>query len=161
MRPIETTDLIDLQIWCRDYHRNTKYPSGLERRFAIGFYQIYQGMEWKNSASADESWAAAACHFLMVGEHLNLGIEQHLPRDIITWSKTSFTDALLHDLSLAQQHIVYATNPSKIKRKSRYNPEILEKTLANVIGMCLGGRIRPNNRSKAIYDATSIMAGVL
>jgi len=153
--------IVDLQVWCSEYDKVNKYPADTMRRFSIGVYQIYQGMEWLGSASSDESYAAAAIHFIIVGERLSLCTEQYLKRGIksLVWKKQPWK-ALLYHISKAQGQIVYSTNTDNIKRKSRYSPEILESHLSECIGLCLG-LIAPDKREEAIKTAISIMTGVL
>ena len=160
MRPIETTDLIDLQLWCRDYHRNTRYPSSVERRFGIGFYQIYQGMAWTGTKSHAESFMAAVCHFLMVSEMLELYVEQHLNRDITKWKGSLDWRQLLYNLSLAQQHVIYYTNEKGIQRKKRYDQKVLLKCMVRIVET-LTSHVDKKERKQGIYTATSIMTGVL
>ena len=164
MKSIKTTDLIDLQIWCREFSYKTKYPADEMRRFAIGFYQIYQGIEWKDTASSCESYAAAAIHFLMVSEMLELDVETYLPRDLGD-SAYGTTDGvfkcLLYKLSKAQSYLVYMTNEKNIvNRKGRYDPSKLCSCLSSCISHCFG-LIRPADRAKAVELATQIMTGVL
>jgi len=164
LNPIKTENLIDLQLWCRDFYRTTKYPSDEMRRFAIGFYQLYQGIDWGNSASADESYAAAAIHFLVIGEMLNLDIETYAPTElrVLVYSRsTSLYMSLLRNLSKAQAMLVYMTNDENVvNRKSRYNPDTLASCLGEAVRLCFR-LIRPLDRAKAIETATQIMTGVL
>ena len=62
-------DILELQEWCKDYMASPRCTTHDPlRRFAIGIYQIYQGIKWGENASGSESLAAAAIHFCMAGE---------------------------------------------------------------------------------------------
>ena len=161
MKSINTANLIELQLWCREYETWTPYPADALRRFAIGFYQIYQGIEWQGSDSADESFAAAAIHLMIVGEKLKLGIEAYtyLNFSLIPWEKDPFR-VLIHTLSKAQCHLIYSTNAKNVTRRSRYSEDILSSSLAYAV-KDLFGLIEPIKRPLAIETATTIMTGRL
>src|SRR6266550_1127295 len=75
LAPIRSDNILELQEWVRFYDINGKYPANILERFAIGIYQIKDGMEWKDTLNKNESWCAAFIHFLTVAEKLNLPIE--------------------------------------------------------------------------------------
>lgn len=165
---IRTNNLIELQEWCRDYHRYNKHPTDFFTRFAIGFYQIYQGEAWKDEDNRNESFAAAAVHFIMVSEILELCLEKYMTNwfSQLTGENKVNIDwkNLLCVLSKAQQHIFYKHKTYKLnpdyQRKSRYNAETLAVCLRHAIVMLLGA-IKPDLREYAIEDATAIMTGRL
>jgi hypothetical protein len=163
---ISTNSLVELQEWCRDYDRRNLHPCDFFVRFAIGFYQIYQGIEWKDKYNKNESLAAASVHFIIVAEKLNLNLEEHLNKNIANWDYNSDINwkQLFCKLSKAQQHLFYHFKTFKLnpnyQRKTRYNPKVLNKLLAESIGFLIGA-IEPDHRDMAIEDATKIMSGRL
>lgn len=169
LRAIHTTELIPLLNWAKDYHRHNKYPCDALRRFAIGFYQIYQAMEWKERAAGlkgdnrHESLASAALHFLIGLEAAGIGAERWLPRDLVEIPSQPFhATPLLYCLSRSQQMLVYYTQSSglpglkKTVRASRYNAEQLGTDLTASIKQLLAP-IEPSCRAQAIEDASRIM----
>ena len=155
-------NLLKLQEWCRWYWRNTKYPCAVDRRFAIGFYQIFQGIDWKKSDSAWESNMAAVIHFLTVGEMLELDIESYVQNNFmkLEHEKKLLYKQVLRELSFAQSMVIYGTNKKGIKRNSRYNPDKLARSLGFVIEELISV-IPINKRKQAIETAQQIMTGVL
>ena len=156
-------NIISLQTFCsEEIFRNNKYPASPQRRFAIGFYQIYQGVEWGRSASADESFVASAIHLLTVGEMIEIDIENHISLKItqIEYNRTPDFKYLLYVLSKAQSQVIYGTNHKGIKRKSRYKPELLAELLGRAITI-LFGMVEPGKRQLAVETAITIMTGVL
>ena len=156
------TNLIELLNWARDYHKTNKYPCDFLKRFAIGFYQIYQGIAWKDNDNRYESFAAAGIHFLVCSEIVNLNLEQHksLPVDLLELSQWSISPVdLLFHLSRAQQMLIYLDNKTTT-RKSRYNQKLLALDLSESVKI-LFSAIPQNNRNLAINDAINIMTGIL
>jgi hypothetical protein len=160
LKPIRTTNLIELQEWCRDYNRRNKFPCDVKTRFAIGFYQIHQGMSWKdNGENKYESYAAAVLHFMMVGEALELKLESNLPTNILNeckWTIESIGCTLLRLLSASQQQIIYGAKSNKTKRASRYNPNKLSNSLGIVCAYLVG--LMPKEfREECFYLASKMM----
>lgn len=158
IRSIETTDLVDLALWCRDYHRYNKYPCSFDKRFAIGFYQIYQGIVW-GGLNRYESFAAAAIHFLITLEALNLSTV-NIARDLCSEDSAYINwEMLILHLSRAQQHILYRYQLEIHKgtsRSTRFNADVLAKDLSFAIDALICG-IPCDSRAQAIFDATEIM----
>ena len=158
LRAKETINLIELQEWCREYTRTPRcLTQDPVRRFAIGVYQIYQGMVWKTTDSAYESFAASAIHFIMVAESLKAYVEMHMLDDLRECSFYDYRN-MLHCLSKSQQMVIYATDAQGVGRKSRYKPEILSCDIANLISV-LFGRIPADKLAEAIYHAMEVMNG--
>lgn len=165
VRATDTTNLVDLGQWCRDYNRYTIYPCSFDKRFAIGFYQIWDYIDWKESTvNRDAAVAAASIHFIMVLEACELRIEAHLPielKELHCLGELAWKWLMLH-LSRAQQHILYRSQVKgmagtvKTVRSTRYKPDLLERDLSTAIIHLLSA-IKPEQRSTAIFDATSTM----
>lgn len=168
----QTTEIVPLMNWARKYHRFNKYPCDALRRFAIGFYQIYQAMDWRGVAEGpsgtvghnrNESLASAGLHFMICMEAASLAAERKLPRDLMELQTLPFhATPLLYCTSRAQQMLIYYTQSAglaglkKTVRASRYNPEQLETDLAAAVKL-LFQSIPSHQRAQAIEDASRIM----
>lgn len=144
IRSTNLTAVSPLAEWCREYHFNNPWPADFSKRFAIGFYQLYSGIEWRNSnLNQAESFCGGALHFLMVCEALKLNWCVHLIEDLVNLTYVCKADRdykeLLVRLSRAQRMILYASQAQGVKgtvktgRTSRYNPEKLCEDLCWVI----------------------------
>lgn len=156
-----SSSLVDLQAWCSTYERYNKYPCSILNRFSIGFYQIHQGMSWKDDANRSESFASAILHFIMVSERMQLPLEKVMHNNLEKYPSTPFDaeearDLLCH-LSAAQQQLWYGHVVNKsMQRKSRYRKETLITKMARSI-VILVAAIHPTERKQAFYDATNIL----
>ena len=151
----------DLQQWVRAYVKEGPHPCDQLKRFAIGFYQLWQADTWADAENREESLAAAAVHFWATGELLNLPVEQGLPFALEDIEPSPVDpQRLLFMLSRAQQHVVYSGHPARIKRGSRYQAAQLQVDLAAIISMLLGA-IPRERRKIALAQATFIMTGSL
>ena len=153
LRPIKTDNILELQEWCSFYDRNGKYPATILERFAIGLYQIYQGMEWKDVENRNESWCAAFIHFLTLAERLKLPVELKLEQN-------PAGVGLLLFISKAQQDVFYKHNAGKTQRSSRYNAGKLTDNLGKILSICYN-KVPREERPTGFYHATSIMIGIL
>ena len=141
------------------YCKRGKYPTSPLERFAIGFYQIHQGIGWEGTDSSYEAYAAAIIHFLGVTTQLDLPIHELLPEDLNIFFP-EYND-LLYCLSRAQQMVFYQARVNNTKRsKSRNNPEQLYLDLTRVI-ICLLQRIPKKKLKQAFETAFEIMEGNL
>lgn len=154
--------LIELLDWSRCLHRYGPHPCEPVRRYAIGVYQLYQAVDWAGTPSEYESNAAACIHIIAATEAFDIPIEQVLCEpllDDISFGRGS-NDVLLYHISKLQAQLVYATNSSTIRRKSRFDKGIAAASAAIIIRILLG-RIPYGKRVQAIYEAMEIMVGVL
>lgn len=172
VRETSDTCIFGLALWCRDYHNRTAYPCTPLQRFVIAHYQLSQGIKWNDNPTAYreyESFAASALHFLMVGHCFELDVadlvaDKLLELDSVIFSIKKFpTKAIDYKLltvtmSAAAQQVFYAEKTFKqgYTRKSRYNPEVLRKLLANLVVMLISS-IPTDQREEAIEQASSIM----
>ncbi len=151
LTPIRSDNILQLQEWCSFYDKYGKYPANILERFAIGLYQIKDGMEWKDILNKNESWCAAFIHFLTVAEKLNLSVE----------IKDNVLDiGMLLFVSKAQQDVFYKYNSGKTQRSSRYNPERLTINLSKILSICYS-KVPKEERPEGFYTATYIMLGKL
>jgi hypothetical protein len=143
LRPndIYPTDIYEIIIWAVDYDKRNRFPVDTLKRFAIGLYQIHQGMHWKdNGPNKYESFAAAAVHFIIVAERCDLKVDkaEEMPVKLKEFPRMCINihaPELLYNISGAQAMLMYnqAYSGNKTKRMSRYNPEILEERLSKIV----------------------------
>lgn len=170
IRETNTTNLVELCQWCRDYEKFNVYPCSAERRFIIATYQLAQAIAWQdvynysNRACEDyESFAAGALHFIMVAEKFNICLPSFsvdYPNQIIGWPTTliSYRNYALNHGRVAQQ-LIYGARVKDIKRYSRgsrYSEETLGIGIRNLVRM-LFQHIPIDKRAEAIEQASSIM----
>lgn len=153
LQPIMSDNILELQEWVRFYDRNGQYPANILERFAIGLYQVYQGMEWKDIINKNESWCAAFLHFLTVAEKLNLPAVEKIKDNMLDIGFLLF-------ISKAQQDIFYKYNAGKTMRSSRYNPERLTENLVKILSICYT-KVPKIERAEGFNLASSIMIGKL
>lgn len=170
----------ELFTWCGEYHNWCWQDSGSARRqiqplqrFAIGFYQIHQGIKWADTSSEDESFMAAAVHFACVAEALGLsshyGIFKHYK--LIDTMPYNYADvnhgqngdwkSLIEMVSEAQQHVFYEWMGSGTSRsKSRYDPDRLGILIGRIVFFLIS-MVAKSQRGVALEEATEIMTGAL
>lgn len=164
-RPLSSTETAVVADWCREYQKKNPWPADFSKRFAIGLYQIYQGLVWDRSQPPNiaESMMAGAIHFLMVMEELDLFWFDLLPKDLklIETRDIECRDMLIR-ISRAQQHILYATQMKgkqgtvKTGRSTRYDADLLCRDLSWLV-RALVAKVPSHLREQGIEDATRIM----
>jgi hypothetical protein len=164
--PLYADSIYDVIYWCRDYNRRNKYPATVDRRFAIGFYQIHQGISWKDhGVNKYESFAAAILHLVMTSEAVG---HEGFEVKITEVKLSEFPDKsireealnLLAALSCAQQQICYGSVSNKVTtRKSRYNPSLLQKKLGESVRILLCC-IPTELRKHCLLEASNILCGL-
>lgn len=133
--PCTPDNIYDIIVWCRDYEQRNKFPLNIKDRFLIGFYQIYQGMSWKdNGINKYEGYAAACIHFFMTAERLKVEVDSELkiklsdfPHDILHCRE------VLKHLSSSAQQIIYGAKEYNTNRKSRFDKQKLTNELGKAI----------------------------
>lgn len=154
---------VEFQDWCRRLHREGPHPCDPMRRFAIGVYQIHQAIDWVGTESEYESYAAAAIHFTAAAESFEIPIEQGVFAAGLVATipfGVGGVRSLLYNLSKSQVQLVYATNSSRFKRKSRFNKVTAVDTFSFLVRDLIS-MIPPHKRESAIYKAMEIMTGEL
>lgn len=163
-RPLSSTETAVVADWCREYQKKNPWPADFSKRFAIGVYQIYQGLVWdQQPPNIAESMMAGALHFIMVMEELELFWFDLLPTDLklINTRDLEYRDMLIK-LSRAQQHILYAAQMKgkqgtvKTGRSTRYDAGLLCRDLSWLV-RALVGKVPSHLREQGIEDATIIM----
>lgn len=158
--PVYPTNIFDIFWWCKDYEERNKFPATILNRFAIGFYQISQGIAWKDGGrNKYESYAAAALHFCMVAVRLELPVDDNMEIKLkdfpVKFIEHSAVE-LLYNLSAAQQQLFYASPSNKTQRASRYNKDKLARCLGEAI-IILIGLIPVEYRSDCFELSSTIM----
>lgn len=157
-----------INLWCRDYIRHNKYPCDVLKRYAIGIYQIHQGLEWGDLLNKAESFMAAFLHFQMVAEHLNLALFDITDDSILKLeTKPLQAERLLWLISKAQQQLFYAhkvqqtsLTGAKYQRASRYKPALLTSLLTELQTRLIS-MVPKDYRLQGLYHASKIMSGQL
>jgi len=165
--PLFTNNLLSLASWCQDYYlEDTRYPVKCPlHRFAIGVYQIHQGMDWhdkgEHGVNEYESFASAAVHFVITSEMCKLMVWNSPYWDLSKLETAELNHkTTLYNISKAQQQLSYSIQPTRVSRKSRYKPIILE-TCLRTLAFDLLRAIPSTKRAEAIENATTIMTGRL
>jgi len=156
---------VDLCLWVREwirFHPNAEICNSVMERFAIGIYQIYQGLDWKGTHCAYESWAAATIHFIATAEMFDVGVENHLPSKLSGDVGVRRDDAkLLWHISRAQQYVFYGYLGKKTKRSERRaSNEALADALGELVQHTLC-RIPPFRRQEAFELAEEVICNAL
>lgn len=166
-RSLRSTNVLECLNWCRVYNQFDLYPVDEIKRFAIGIYQIFQGLDWENIKDQDnrnESFASACIHFMLCSERLNLSIEAFITSDF-ELLHTYLIDYrnLLYHISRAQQMLFYGVRAKQQRterHKARYKEIQLTKDMVEIVSILMGSIVSAQ-RQQAIEDATTIMVGKL
>jgi len=162
LRSRPTTKVIDLCKWARKYDRHGPYPQGPVYRYAIGVYQIAQGMGWSGTPARHEPYAAASIHFLIACEHLDTDVYPYLPKDLKDIPTGTMLHAgwkeLLYYISTGQRMISYSHHRDNkaSKWKARYKPKLLGMAVGESITRLMS-LIDPSKRLQAIEYAMEEM----
>lgn len=169
MKAIETNDFLTLCEWCKWYHKHSGVlTQPLPQRFLIGQYQVFQARQWgKDCPAAWQGYAAAAMHFIMVAETMELGVEDglglHFDRESYDLClntnyvrPTSWGTVLDNLCGCAQMIIYYDAHSSTSNRKSRYSAKRTEDHLTELVRAMLA-LIPGKKRAKAFYDEMLIL----
>lgn len=153
-------NIYDIITWCRDYDRRNKYPVDILKRFAIGFYQISQGMNWKDGGvNKYEGYAAGVIHFIIVAEKSGICVDNGLDLYLKDFKDVRLDHSaygILMNLSTTQQMLFYAGNPNNTKRNKRYDPAKLSEHLGRAIFLLICA-IPKEVREEAFNVASKIM----
>jgi len=159
VEPLWSDKLLEIAMWCRDYQRYGKFPVDVKTRFAIGFYQIYQGIDWKDKVNRNESFASAFIHLMCCAEKLEIPTELHIPEHFENIKKVcidSIAVNLLRNLSKTQQQLFYSIGNKTQRASKRLDFEGLTKALSSAMTDLIA-LIEPEDRKQAVWDATSVM----
>lgn len=160
-RPRRITHFVELLRWCDRYQKYGPLPKTPETRFDVGIYQIYQARAWKvRTDAAYQGWAAAALHFIMASEALDLRIEQLSPYDIrdYEFGKGFDPSYMLNAICRAKQMQIYRSHSGNSTRKSRYDKGIMQRCFASMIEQCFQV-VPPQCRGQAVFDEMKIITG--
>jgi hypothetical protein len=161
VKPVTPRSCDHLLFWCRQYQDTATVYNPREVRFAIGFYQISQGMAWKIANPVRwQSFCAAAMHFIMCAEAYNLALTmpeslKDLTEEWLGW------EHLLLTLGRAQQQVVYAGATSKNStRVSRFSEDALRACLYTAVEQCFA-LVPSREREAGCYAEMHILTGDL
>lgn len=168
--PIETTNIGEIQEWCANYQRLNKYPVDFSTRFAIAFYQIAQGIEWKSSEiNQAESFCSSIIHLLILNEQIELMCESHFGySDNDFWlmykqlsHPVSYEEILL-GFARTQQMVYYKKASERLERaKRRYDKDRISRVLAELIKNLLSRVPSGELILQGFKNASTIMCGKL
>lgn len=161
MIPLTPRTCEHLKTWCRLYQKNARVYNPREVRFAIGFYQISQGMSWHvHSPVRWQSFCAAAMHFIMCADAYDLNLDMpellgDLTQDWKGWENLLFT------LGKAQQQVIYAgATSANSTRASRFSAASLHIYLTEAVEQCFS-LVPPSYREQGCFDEMKILTGDL
>jgi len=161
MIPITPRTSEHLKSWCSYYHRNAKVYNPREVRFAIGFYQISQGMSWEiHNPVRWQSFCAASMHFIMAADayKLNLDLPEFLGDITETWKGW---EHLFFTLGKAQQQVIYAgVTSANSTRASRFSEAALHIYLTEAVEQCFS-LVPALYREQGCFDEMRILTGDL
>jgi hypothetical protein len=137
MIPVTPRTCEHLKSWCGFYQRNAKVYNPREVRFAIGFYQISQGMSWHiHNPVRWQSFCAASMHFIMCAEDYNLHLDLPEFLEDLTDSWKGW-EHLMFTLGKAQQQVIYAgATSANSTRASRFSEAALQLYLTEAVEQC-------------------------
>jgi hypothetical protein len=169
MKALETNDFVTLCEWCKWYHKYSGVlTQPLPQRFLIGQYQIFQARQWgKDCPAAWQGYAAAAMHFIMVAETMELAIDEEmclyfdrethdLRLDTNGVQQVSWGTVLDNLCGCAQMLIYYDAHSVKSNRKTRYSAPKTQAFLGTLARAMLA-LIPRKKRAKAFYDEMLIL----
>lgn len=166
---IYSTSLVELQAWCSNYERHTKYKCTVLERFGIAFYQVGQALAWpaggNNHGSVNhyEAWAACILNLLMVAERCEIPVERAVQADLLVFCKAQdWQERLLLHFAQAQRMLWYrelSLRAANVKRASRFDKQALTHSISQVVIECAS--LCGPNLPQAIYDASSVLTGKL
>lgn len=159
MIPKTPRTCVHLGMWCEKYQFDGTVPQPGHVRFAIGVYQISQGMSWRIASPVKwQSYCSAAMHFMMCASAFDIDADNAMPETLEEVSN-SFDgwEALMLALGKAQQQVVYSLHSSATStRASRFNKAELERRLVKLITACLS-LCPPKHREQCCFDEMHIL----
>jgi hypothetical protein len=157
--PVTPRTCEHLKAWCGFYQRNAKVYNPREVRFAIGFYQISQGMSRHvHNPVRWQSFCAASMHFIMCAEAYDIHLDLSEFLEDLTESWKGW-EHLLFTLGKAQQQIIYA-NSQGTTRASRFSAAALHLYLTEAVEQCFS-LVPALYREQGCFDEMKILCGDL
>lgn len=163
MIPVTPRTVEHLALWCGKFQEEKEAMNPRHIRFAIGVYQISQGMSWKiNNPVRWQSFCAAAMHFIMCGRAHNCAMWHYFPETLAEIDAPfSGWQNLMMNVGKAQQQVVYALSEVQHStRASRFNQDTLEKHLYDLVKSCFS-LAPPEYREQGCFDEMKILTGDL
>jgi hypothetical protein len=161
MNPVTPRTCQHLVDWCVYYQQHAKVYNPREVRFAIGFYQISQGMSWHiHNPVRWQSFCAAAMHFIMTASayDITLPLPEHLEDLTEEWKGW---EHLLFTLGKAQQQVIYAgATSANSTRVSRFSAAALQVYLHTAVEQCFA-LVPSDMREQGCFSEMHILTGDL
>lgn len=163
MIPVTPRTTQHLSDWCKAYQTIGTVPRPKEVRFAIGVYQISQGMSWKISSPVRwQSFCSAAMHFIACAHCYGFDIAHGLPEtlaeiqgDFPGW------EGMMLRLGKAQQQVVYSLHDNvSSTRASRFVAATAGLKLHDLVVACFS-LAPPEYREQGCYDEMKILCNDL
>ncbi len=163
MIPVTPRTSAHLVSWCDMYQTSGTVPQPKHVRFAIGVYQITQGMSWTIASPVRwQSFCSASMHFIMCATAHDLRPHAWFP-DRLDQIDTKFMgwENVMLRVGKAQQQVVYALHSSASStRASRYNPAVLDDYLYDLACACFA-LAPPEYREQGCFDEMHVLTGDL
>jgi hypothetical protein len=145
--------------WCKRYQFGEIVPRTQEVRFAIGVYQLSQGLKWKCAGPvAWQSYCSAALNFIMCGHEHGIDLSPRFPEQLKEIPDI-FVDFrhFMEALGDAQQQVVYRLHLNVMTtRTSRYSVPLLEARLDKLVRLCFS-LVQPDYREQGCIDEMAIL----
>jgi hypothetical protein len=154
MQPTRPRTFDHMSNWCYLYQHSNIAPRTQADRFAIGLYQIGQGMSWPCRGPVSwQSYCSAALHWVCCLHAHNESMcgllpetLAELPTEFIGWER------FLHMVCKAQQQVVYASSHNlNTTRASRFKLDTLRHQLADLVSASFS-LVPRSHREQGCYD---------
>jgi hypothetical protein len=145
--------------WCLGYQSSNIVPQPPHIRFAIGVYQMGQGINWTIAGPVKwQSYCAASMHFIMAASAYGILMCDDFPDTLpeitdewLGWEHFVFAQARV------QQQICYHESISAASaRKSRFNRDVLRLRFYDLVCQCFA-LVPPDHREQCCYDEMFIL----
>jgi hypothetical protein len=158
MNPILPRSFRHLSDWCYLYQHSNIAPRTQADRFAIGVYQVSQGIAWKCAGPvAWQSYCSAALHWICCAHAHNIDLTNDMPETLAeipdTW--TDWRGFVKAQGDVQQQVIYYCSHNLNTTRASRYKPDVFRERMVRLIGLVLS-LVPPADREQGCHDEMMI-----
>lgn len=158
MSPILPRSFKHLSDWCYLYQHSNIAPRTQADRFAIGVYQVSQGIAWKCAGPvAWQSYCSAALHWICCAHAHNIDLTNDMPETLAEIPDT-WTDwrGFVKAQGDAQQQVIYRCSHNlNTTRASRYKPDVFRERMARLVGLVLS-LVPPADREQGCHDEMMI-----
>jgi hypothetical protein len=159
MKPISPRSVYHLTEWCRAYQASNIVPQPGHIRFAIGVYQMGQGINWTIAGPVKwQSYCAAAMHFIMSASAYGIMLDNDLPDTLpeITEEWRGWEHFVFAQARVQQQICYHESISANSARKSRFDREVLRLRFFDLVSQCFA-LVPPDHREQCCYDEMFIL----